>query len=411
MLAALFPASSVPDPFPRRQRLAVAVLLRRACLAGLVSLPGLLLSAPLLAATWIVGPAPPSMSLRDALAVAADGDTIALMAGEYNGQVGVIEQRRLTLRGIGERPVLRAGGRHAEGKGILVVRGGEVLIENVEFRSARVPDGNGAGIRLERGRLKVVRSAFYDNEIGLLTGNDPETELEIVDSEFGQAPQVTGGLHHLLYAGRIGRLTVTGSRFHEGYEGHLIKSRARQTRLFYNLIYDGWSGGASYEVDLPNGGEAWLVGNVIGQSPETQNRALVSFGAEGDPWPRSALYLAHNTLISPLGTPAWFLRTWSERLPANAPVVAVNNVLAGVGVLKPGTSGTMAGNGRTLGRWLRSPDTLDFSLPHDSRLRGTAVDVRQIEGQDLTPKAEFQLPVGTRPLSTPTRSSPGAFQQ
>ncbi len=386
-------------------------MLRRAFLPGLVGLLGLMLFAPSRAATWIVGPAPPSMSLRDALAVAADGDTIALMAGEYDGQVGVIEQKRLTLRGIGERPVLRAGGRHAEGKGILVVRGGEVLIENVEFRSARVPDGNGAGVRLERGRLKVVRCAFYDNEIGLLTGNDPETELEIVDSEFGQAPQVNGGLHHLLYAGRIGRLTVTGSRFHEGYEGHLIKSRARQTSLFYNLIYDGWSGGASYEVDLPNGGEAWLVGNVIGQSPETQNRVLVSFGAEGEPWPRSALYLAHNTLISPLGTPAWFLRTWSERLPGRAPVVAVNNVLAGVGVLDAGASSTVAGNGRTLGRWLRSPDTLDFSLPHASRLRGTAVDARQLEGQDLTPKAEFRLPVGTRPLSAPPRWAPGAFQQ
>ncbi|HRD86058.1 MAG TPA: hypothetical protein PLF63_12905, partial [Rubrivivax sp.] len=64
--------------------------------------------------------------------------------------------------------------------------------------------------------------------------------------------------------GRIARAVVTGSRFYGGYEGHLIKSRARETRLLYNLIVDGPDGEASYEVELPNGGVAHLIGNVIG---------------------------------------------------------------------------------------------------------------------------------------------------
>ena len=61
------------------------------------------------------------------------------MSAEYQvrGDVAVITQRRLTIRGGDPRPVVDAGGHHAEGKGIWVVRGGEVTIENIEFRGAR----------------------------------------------------------------------------------------------------------------------------------------------------------------------------------------------------------------------------------------------------------------------------------
>ncbi len=384
-----------------RCRLRLGVCLVWASLCG----PG-----ALLAETLLVGPKAPATSLADALKIAKDGDIIAVLEGEYDGQVAVIEQKRLTLRGIGKRPVLRAGGRIAEGKAILVVRDGEITIENLEFRGARAPDGNGAGVRFEKGKLRVVNCAFIDNEMGLLTGNVADAELEVIDSLFSEAPHVTGSLPHLLYAGRIAKLTVTGSRFHEGFEGHLIKSRARETRLYYNMIADSWSGEASYEVDLPNGGLAFIVGNIIGQGPLAQNPALVAFGAEGNGWPNSALYLAHNTLLSGGWRPAWFLRIWKERLPPGAQAWAINNVAAGPGLFSMGADAVFEGNGRTLGRWLRDPALLDFGLPGDSWLRGTAVDARNIGGQDLTPKAEFKLPLGMRPITPPARWSPGAFQ-
>ncbi len=370
----------------------------------------LLAPTPLFAETLLVGPKAPAATLADALKRAQDGDTIALLDGEYDGQVAVIEHKKLTLRGIGKRPVLRAGGRIAEGKAILVVRDGDITIENLEFRGSRAPDGNGAGIRFEKGKLLVKNCAFIDNEMGLLTGNEPDAELEVVDSLFSEAPHTVGSLPHLLYAGRIAKLTVTGSRFHEGFEGHLIKSRARETRLFYNMIADSWSGEASYEVDLPNGGLAVIVGNIIGQGPRAQNPVLVSFGAEGNGWPNSALYLAHNTLLSGGWRPAWFLRIWKERLPPGAQAWAINNVAAGTGLFSLGADAVFEGNGRTLGRWLRDPALLDFGLPDDSWLRGAAVDARHIGGLDLTPKAEFKLPMGTRAITPPARWSPGAFQ-
>ena len=362
------------------------------------------------ATTWLVGPAAPAMSLIDALGQAQDGDTIAVLEGEYNGQVGVITQRRLTIRGIGKRPLLRAGGRIAEGKAILVVREGEITIENLEFSGARAPDGNGAGVRFEKGKLLVKGCVFRDNEIGLLTANFGDAEMDIVDSEFGQAPHAEGSLPHLLYVGRIARFSVTGSRFHEGYEGHMIKTRAMRSRISYNMIYDGPGGQASYQIDMPNGGVAHLIGNVIGQNAQAQNRTVVAYGAEGQAWPDSALYMAHNTLLSSGWVPALFVRIFEDRLPAAAPIHVINNLSAGIGVLSPMARGVFAGNERTLGRWLRSPLVLDFALPADSWLRGRAVDATRVGGQDLAPKAEFVMPIGTRPIQPPAAWSAGAFQ-
>jgi hypothetical protein len=139
---------------------------------------------------------------------------------------------------VGEAPVLIASGRSAEGKATWVFRNGDFLVENVAFEGARVADRNGAGIRFERGKLIVRRCRFTDNENGLLGGNFPDGELVIQDSEFSRTPRDRGSLKHLLYVGRIARFTLTGSRFHQGFEGHLVKSRARENHVAYNLHYD-----------------------------------------------------------------------------------------------------------------------------------------------------------------------------
>ena len=268
---------------------------------------GLLLGVgvPAMAATWAVGP---GAGLAEALRRAADGDVIELAAGDYRGEVGVIEQKRLTLRGVGGRPVLHAAGRHAEGKATLVVRHGDVLIENIEFRGSRVPDGNGAGIRFERGRLTVLNCAFFDNQNGILTANTADAELLVRDSDFGQAPQGMQ-LPHLLYVGRIARFTLSGSRFSGGAQGHLVKSRAGISELRNNRLVDGPGGQAAYELEFPNGGAVTVVGNVIGQSAGTTNPALIAYGAEGyGDAPHNSLLLTDNTLINGSGPRAVFVR-------------------------------------------------------------------------------------------------------
>jgi hypothetical protein len=289
------------------------------------------------AATLRVGPGEQITRIVDAARLAKDGDTVEILSGEYRGDVAVWQQKSLTIRGIGSRPVLIAEGKSAEGKAIWVIRNGDIRIENIEFRGSRVPAGNGAGIRFERGKLTIRNCALIDNQMGILTSNDPDSQLVIDNSRFADAPRQMHSLPHLLYVGSIAKFTITGSRFENGYRGHLVKSRARQSTIRDNHIVDGPEGEASYEIDLPNGGIARITGNTVGQSAKTQNPVLISYGAEGNVWPENSLTLEGNTLISDLLPAGWFLRVHEDKFSTSPRLDIGNNETRGIGILSPAT--------------------------------------------------------------------------
>ena len=285
--------------------------------------------SPACAAVWTVAP---GQSLPEALARAAEGDEIQLLAGVHRAQVGVVEQRRLTLRGVGGRVVLQAEGAHAEGKAILVVRDGDVRIEDLEFRGARVPDQNGAGIRFEKGRLLVRCCSFVDNENGILTSNAADAELSVEDSRFSDAPD-TSRLPHLLYVGAIARFTLSGSHLSQGRHAHLVKSRARENTVRNNQLVDGPGGSAAYELEFPNGGVADVVGNTIEQSADTSNLVMLSFGAEGERDGRAhRLHVEGNTFINRSKLPAVFVRVHEARLKSPVAKQLINNTFQGLGL-------------------------------------------------------------------------------
>ena len=290
-----------------------------------------------------VGPGQDFQRIADALRQAQDGDTLEVLPGDYRGDVAVILQRRLRIIGLGEdsgeRPWLIADGRAAERKAVWVLRHGDFFIRNIGFRGARVPDGNGAGIRFEKGRLQLQHCSFVDNENGLLSGNDGQAELEIIDCEFRQAAPPPSALTHLLYVGRIGSLRVSGSRFLQGREGHMLKSRARQSLIVGNRLDDGLDGEASYQIDLPNGGIAHVEGNLLVQSARAQNSTLLSYGAEGDSWPDSRLTVVDNTFVNHRAAGGVFIRAWANRLPPGTPVRSRGNQLLGPGSLVLGPHG------------------------------------------------------------------------
>jgi hypothetical protein len=393
-------------------------LWRRASALGWVCCAAMVAtSAP--AATRSVQPG----GLVTALRQAADGDTLELQAGDYHGEVGTITQKQLSLRGMGGRAVLHADGKSAEDKAILVVRDGDVTIDNIEFRGARVRDRNGAGIRFERGRLLVQRCAFFDNQNGILAGNVGTAELTIQDSEFGQAPANTP-LPHLVYVGKIARFELTGSRVWGGQGGHLVKSRARLNVIRYNQLVDGAQGRAAYELEFPNGGLAYVVGNVIGQSAHTSNPVLVSFGAEADRSPddrEHGLFMAHNTLISEGLWPGFFVRVHALSRPVAKQFI--NNLSVGLGVGELSLTDASQGN-FTVPRWmLQDADAGLFALPDSSWLKGRGRVPGIASGhaknpaphapgatESLTPTAEFKLPLGTQVLKAPGQWSPGAYQ-
>ena len=303
----------------------------------LTPMPAAAASAP--AKVWRVGPGQALTRIADALQRAGEGDTVEVLPGIYRGDVAVITQRRLRIVGLSERPWLHADGQHAEGKAIWVVRHGDVQIENIGFRGCRVPDGNGAGIRFERGHLRLSGCAFTDHEIGLLTSNHAEASLALTRCEFSDAPVNPVDLSHLVYVGRIGRLRVEGCRFRGGREGHLLKSRARESLITGNRFDDGQDGQASYEIDLPNGGVALVERNTVVQSPLTRNPVMLAYGAEGGHWPENRLTLRDNTFVNHLPASGWFVRVWAERLPAATAVLSQRNRYLGAGSLALGPQG------------------------------------------------------------------------
>jgi len=377
----------------------------RWCRAGLYGLA--LLACPLQAAVITVGPQESVRRIADAARLAKDGDTVLIQPGTYAGDVAVWRQKSLEIRGIGARPVLDARGTVAEGKAIWVFSDGDFKVSNIAFRGARAADYNGAGIRFERGRLEVRDCLFEDNEMGLLTANFEDAALRVLDSEFRDAPRDTRSLHHLLYVGRIAHLSVEGSRFHGGYQGHLLKSRARRSEIRYNLLIDGKDGQASYELEFPEGGVAVVVGNVIGQGADSANPTVLAYGAEGSHWPENRLLLTHNTLISEGWRPALFARTWGDRLPADTRFAVRNNLTVGLGLFTLGLPGWHQGN-HALPPGALDPAQGDLTLAEDSLLRGR---VSPPPEAGLRPTAEFRFPVGTVPLVVPTRWVPGAFQR
>jgi hypothetical protein len=304
----------------------------------------LLLAPGARAAVLHVGPERDITRISDAAKRAKDGDIVLIDAGEYRGDVAVWHQKELTIAGLGTGAVLIADSQHAQGKGIWVINTVNMTVRNIEFRGARVPDNNGAGIRLQTGTLTVERCRFIDNQNGILTNNHAEAALHIRDSLFRDAPrEETGRLPHLLYVGRIAELSIERSRFHNGYRAHLIKSRAARSRIQHNLIMDGAGGEAAYELEFPNGGDVEVIGNVIAQSPTTSNPTVISYGAEGEVWPVNTFTLRDSTLINEGLRPAWFARVWHERISGVA-VRTERNTVIGIGSLSLAVKGQHRGN-------------------------------------------------------------------
>jgi hypothetical protein len=384
--------------------------------------------------TLEVGPSKKIRTIAQAAKIARSGDTIAVESGVYSGDVAVFTQDRLTIRAGGGRARLNANGASAEGKAIWVVRGGNITVENFEFVGARVSAHNGAGIRFEKGRLVLRNCLFRDNENGILTASDKAAELEIENSEFDRNGTVEG-YGHQLYAGQIAALKVTGSYFHHAVGGHLLKSRAATNIVMYNRLTDEEGGEASYELEFPNGGQAYVVGNIIGQSATTQNPAIVAIGLEGYRWPKNALYLVNNTLIDGRPADGHFLRA----APGLQVLKAMNNLLVAgrshdYAPFSADTKGTLRDPGKTV----RLPDPgvrqdgegmkaelrnnflasreefaqaarFDYRVRDRSALAGKFQPPGTADGVDLTPRAEYAHPAQTRRLAgEPTL--PGAMQ-
>ncbi|MBL8792665.1 MAG: Ig-like domain-containing protein [Planctomycetia bacterium] len=276
-------------------------------------------------------------TLGAAAAAANDGDTIRLDAGTFTGAaaVAVWSDSNITIEGVGaSRTVLDATGFNLPNrKGIFTITGSNVTVRNIEFIGAHDSAGvdkNWAGIRQEGDNLTVQNCYFHNNDNGILGGGSANSEVIVEYSEFSRNGYGDGQSHNM-YIGDIRSFTLRHSYTHDAIVGHDVKSRAVTNIIVSNWIGGTGAGSESYEINLPDGGTSYIIGNVIRQDASTQNSTIVDWGSEnnGGANPSLGFYFINNTVINDRSAGGTYVRMLGATLPSD--VRLVNNIFAGSG--------------------------------------------------------------------------------
>ncbi len=333
-------------------------------------------------------------TLSAALAAAHDGDTIDVNAGTYVNDFGTVDAK-VTIQGVGGIASFVATEPPTNLKGILTVDD-DVTIRNLSFSGAAIDDadgGNAAGIRYEGGVMVLDNDTFSHNQDGILANpvlsNLTTNTIAITGSTFSDNGSGSGYTHNL-YVNEVSNLTVTGSTFEGAVVGHEFKSRADVNVITDNTFYDGPTGTASYDIDLPDGGKDTLTGNVIEKGPESENDAMVHFGGEGIPYAGSSLTISGNTFENDLGAQAVAVLNQTA-ISATINNNTFDNLSASQLVQGPATgTGNVDGNGNPLPPITQSGvlpgNTVVYTddLPHSITLDGNTIQAVEGGGGLLT---------------------------
>jgi MYXO-CTERM domain-containing protein len=327
-----------------------------------------------------------------AFAAAADGDTIEIdSAGSYVGDVCGIAKNKLVISGKGGLAKIDAGGKNAQGKAIWIVQGDDTSIENIEFTGAAVPDLNGAGIRQEGKNLHVTHCSFHDNENGILAGDAADSEIIIEHSEFNHNG-AGDGYSHNLYINHVAKLTFRYNWSHRSVIGHLLKSRAAENYVLYNRITSEADGHSSYELDFPNGGKTYVIGNLIEQGSQTENPSILAYIEEGPvaTSPSHQLYVVNNTFVNDKGS-GTFLNIAKDAAPA----VVTNNVFFGGGTPSNQAAAVLSHNYTDAASCLVDVAGFDYHLKAGTPCVDAGVTPGDGDGFSLQPSQSYVHPLGS----------------
>ncbi|KQQ86907.1 hypothetical protein ASF77_19010 [Massilia sp. Leaf139] len=275
-----------------------------------------------------------------------------MQAATYSGDVCTIYASNLTIRGVNGRPKIDAAGKSAQGKAIWVVAGNNINISNVEMYGAKVADRNGAALRLEGTNFTLRNSFLHDNENGILSGQNLSSTITLESNEFGHNGYGDGYSHNV-YIGKVAKLYYRYNFSHDAHVGHNLKTRA-----VYNLItYSRFSslragetgstaaGKPSYEIDVPNAGTTYIVGNVIMQPSSHNNPTLIAYGEEGAINGKDDLYIVNNTFLNEDASRGYFVMVGSGVV---TPAKLTNNLFSGTGTQSTQTKAVLTTNFQSL---------------------------------------------------------------
>lgn len=349
---------------------------------------------------WQVGPGRVYTYCSQVAGLVNDGDTVEIDYALYSNDVQVTwSKNNLYITGVGGRPTLEAGIKIANdmsnGKGIFVVSGKQIRINNIEFIKAKVQSHNGAGIRQEGANLTITNCKFNGNEMGVLSGNISNCKTVIEYCEFlngGSADDP--GYQHNIYINHIDTFIFRYNYTYDALaQGHELKSRANYNIIMYNRI-SNISNMDSRNIDIPNGGTTILVGNIIEQNQNSANSNILGYGLEGLSNTSShCLWVCNNTFVNKKTTGSFI------HIADNTDTLFVkNNIFSGAK-----TGGFIIGKASILDTSNNIIDNnianIGFVNTNDNNYRLTstsnAIDFgviinKKIQGYDLKPKYQYK---------------------
>lgn len=287
---------------------------------------------------WLVGPSHTYTKPSQVSGLVQNGDTVSIDAGTYASDVCKWTASNILLRGVGGYAHLESNGMSYGDKAIWVIQGVNTRVEWIEFSECTSTSSNGAGIRQEGKDLTVRYCYFHHNENGILGGgsmNSSTIRVEFTEFAYNGAGD---GYSHNLYISHVDSLIFRYNYSHHADIGHELKSRAHVNLIAYNRFSNEGTGNASREIDLPDGGAAILIGNVIQQGPNSANPGIVGYGMESlsNTAPHE-FYFVNNTVVNNKSNGTFI------SLPASgvSRYQAYNNIFAGSGTLLNGTASTI----------------------------------------------------------------------
>ena len=340
----------------------------------------------------------------------SNGDTVEIDAATYVGDVAVWYDNDLLIRGVGNGYAnLDANGNNAQGKAIWVVKGNNCVIENIAFSNCTVPDNNGAGIRQEGKNVWIRHCYFHHNEMGILAGDNTPSNIQIEYCEFAFNGYGDGYTHNV-YINHIDTLIFRYNYSHDPTVGHALKTRARHNYILYNRITEE-NGDGSYTIDVPNGGETIVMGNLIEQGANSQNSTIVAYGAEGINNPIADFVVVNNTIVNNRPSGIFFFVSASTNL-----FKLYNNLVLGNGTYINGSATILdtLGNKRIVtiaNAQLANAAAFDYSLLPTSPAIDAATNAGTYANINLTPQNRYIHPQqAAARITTGTAVDVGAYE-
>lgn len=240
-------------------------------------------------------------TLATLVAETSSGGTLSLPTGTFHG--AAVTGVPMTVVGSGTT-LTGADFVIPNGKAILNAAA-HLSVRDLIFQDAKVPDGNGAGIRPEPNvNLTVERCEFAGNQNGILTppgtGTITITECHFHDNGAGD------GFTHEVYIGQSASVVADNCIFTCGLKStHAFKSRAKAATLrfcdFKGSPDPAGDVGGSV-VDICEGGDLLIEDSTLEVAPGAGNHLFLGYALENQIAGLKTVLLRNVHLVDGTGT-------------------------------------------------------------------------------------------------------------